>query len=203
MGIAYAHAPLCERNHAVEYRTEPVTMWFDRRLVLRPSPIQGIGTFATETIQPGEMLIYVTGGVVFTTDDWQLGRISLLGDLYNQETLADNLFLATPKVFHYYINHSCAPNAIDQSQHPTATQYVAWRAIAAQEEVTTDYGLYGAANIAVCGCHSRQCRGQITANDWQLPAFQQRYRGALPWRIAQRIQQGERSGEPQDHTRDP
>src|SRR6266498_1531956 len=179
----------------MQYRTEPVTMWFDRRLVLRPSPIQGIGTFATEPIQPGEMLIYVTGGVVFTAEDWQTGRISLVGDLYNQAILSENLFLATPKAFHYYINHSCDPNAIDQSQHPTATQYVAWRAIAANEEITTDYALYGEADIAVCGCQSRLCRGQITTDDWQLSAFQQRYRGALPWRIEQRIHQVNRSNE--------
>ena len=28
-------------------QSEPITMWFDRRLALRQSPIQGIGTFVT------------------------------------------------------------------------------------------------------------------------------------------------------------
>lgn len=33
--------------------------------------------------------------------------------MYNQETLDENVFVVTPKLFHYYINHSCEPIAID------------------------------------------------------------------------------------------
>ena len=45
------------------HQTESVTMWFDRRLVMRASPIHGIGTFATHSIQAGTRLIWVTGGI--------------------------------------------------------------------------------------------------------------------------------------------
>jgi hypothetical protein len=31
----------------MNYQTEPLTMWFDRRLVMRASPIHGIGTLST------------------------------------------------------------------------------------------------------------------------------------------------------------
>jgi hypothetical protein len=44
----------------MSYPTEPVTMWFDRRIVLRKSPIEGIGTFATEDIHAGEALVWVS-----------------------------------------------------------------------------------------------------------------------------------------------
>ena len=173
----------------MNYRTEAVTMWFDRRIVMRKSSIQGIGTFASEGIKAGEPLIWVTGGVVYTREDWQSGKVQLDPDMYNKEALPDNLRIATPKVFHYYINHSCDPNAIDQSRSATATQYVAWRDSSAQEEITTDYGIYGGATIDQCACKSPLCRGRVTPNDWQLPDVQQRYRGYFPWRFEQLIDQ--------------
>jgi uncharacterized protein len=138
------------------YQTEPITMWFDRRLVLRRSPIHGIGTFATHEINAGELLILVTGGIVVTTEDWQAGRVDLEDEMYNQETLAENVFIVTPKLFHYYINHCCEPNAVDLSRSGTATQYVALRHIRAQEEITADY--YTQATLEVCLCKSPRCR---------------------------------------------
>ena len=62
------------------YRTEAVTMWFDRRLAMRASPIHGIGTFATDAIHAGERLIWVTGGIVYTSDDWRTGRVQQAGE---------------------------------------------------------------------------------------------------------------------------
>lgn len=140
----------------MSYQSEPVTMWFDRRLVLRQSPIQGIGTFATEAIPAGQLLILVTGGLVYTAEDWQSGKVQLEGDMYNEEVLPDDSRIATPKVFHYYINHSCAPNAIDLTRQPTATQYVALREIRAGEEVTADY--LNKATLEVCACNTSCCR---------------------------------------------
>jgi uncharacterized protein len=140
----------------VHYQTEPTTMWFDRRLVLRRSPIHGIGTFATHDINAGELLILVTGGIVVTTEDWQTGRVDLEDEMYNQETLAENVFIVTPKMFHYYINHCCEPNAVDLSRSANATQYVALRHIHAQEEITADY--YTQTTLAMCACKSPRCR---------------------------------------------
>ena len=53
----------------MNFQSEPITMWFDRRLVLRQSPIQGIGTFTVEAIPAGQLLVMVSGGFVFTSDD--------------------------------------------------------------------------------------------------------------------------------------
>jgi SET domain-containing protein len=114
-------------------------MWFDRRLVLRKSPIHGIGTFATDDIAEGELLILVTGGIVYTLEDWQSGRVKLEAELYNEERLSNGQRVATPKVFQYYINHSSNPNAVDVTRYPTATQYVALRDIRAGEEITASY----------------------------------------------------------------
>ena len=138
------------------YQTEPITMWFDRRLVMRKSPIHNLGTFATDDIRAGELLMIVTGGVVVTQDDRKSGRLQLAGDMYNEEALTDNLFILTPKLFHYYINHSCEANAVDLSRNPNATQYVALRDIHADEEVTADY--YDEKTLELCNCNSPSCR---------------------------------------------
>ncbi len=164
----------------MSYRTEPVTMWFDRRLVMRKSPIQGTGLFATEDIRAGEYLMWISGGIVFTTEDWQTGRVQLDGEMYNEEKLDDDLFLATPKALHYYINHSCDPNVVN---------YRAWHDIQVGEEITTEYGLPGELSLERCQCGSSGCRGHVTKTDWQLPEFQQRYRGQFPLRIERLIQQ--------------
>lgn len=176
-------------SRGVKFQNEPVTMWFDRRLVMRQSPIQGIGTFAIEPIPAGQLLVMVSGGLVFTLDDWQSGRVHVEAEMYNQEALAENVYVITPKVFNYYINHRCNPNAVDLSRSANTTQYIAWRDIEAGEEVTTDYGIYGGASIERCGCQSSLCRGRITPDDWQLPELQQRYRGYFPWRLEQQIYQ--------------
>jgi len=173
----------------VSYQSEPVTMWFDQRILMQESPIQGIGTFATETIHAGELLILVTGGLVLTSDDRRSGKVQLAAGLYNQESVPGDLRIVTPKVFHYYINHSCEPNAIDLSKSPNSTHYIAWHDIQAEEEVTTDYGIYGGATLERCECRSPRCRGRVTPNDWQLPELQQRYRGCFPWRLEQPIPQ--------------
>ena len=131
-------------------------MWFDRRLVLRKSPIHGIGTFTTQDINMGEMLIMVTGGLVVTPEDRQSGKLQLASEMYNEESLADNLFIVTPKMFHYYINHSCDPNAIDLSRSGNATQYIALRSVCAGEEITADY--YDETTLEICTCKSLRCR---------------------------------------------
>ena len=140
----------------MSYQTEPITMWFDRRLVLRMSPIHGIGTFATHDIDAGELLMLVTGGLIVRAEDRQPDKLQLAAEMYNQETVAENVFIVTPKLFHYYINHSCEPNAIDISRCANSTQYVALRQIRANEEVTADY--YEETTLEVCLCKSPRCR---------------------------------------------
>jgi len=146
----------------MSYQTEPITMWFDRRLVLRISPIHGIGTFATHDIDAGELLMLVTGGLIIRAEDRQPDKLQLAAEMYNQETLAENVFIVTPKLFHYYINHSCEPNAIDISRRANSTQYVALRQIRSNEEVTADY--YDETTLEVCLCKSPRCRWSIVSH---------------------------------------
>jgi|SoiMetStandDraft_2_1073263.scaffolds.fasta_scaffold156581_2 uncharacterized protein len=172
----------------MNYQSEPITMWIDRRLVLRKSLIEGLGTFAIEPIPAGQLLLLTTGGLVVTAEDRQSGTVDLEVEMYNEERLPSGQSIITPKVFHYYINHCCEPNAVDLSHSPNITQYVALRDISAQEEITTDYGIYGGARIEHCMCKSTRCRGRVTPDDWQLPELQQQYHQYFSWYLEQRIQ---------------
>jgi SET domain-containing protein len=142
----------------MSYRAEPIIMWFDRRLVLGKSPIHGTGTFALEDVLAGEPLIWVTGGLVVTPQDWEAGNLLLDPELYNEVALSDRATIVTPKSFQYYINHSCDPNVINQSRQPTWTQYIALRDIHAREEITADYYVYGEGKLDSCACQSPRCR---------------------------------------------
>ena len=172
----------------MHYQSEPLTLWVDRRLVLRTSPIQGVGTFAIEPIPAGQLLILTTGGLIITPEQRQAGTTILEAEMYNEEALPGGLSIVTPKVFHYYVNHSCNSNAVDITRSPNSTHYISWREIQAEEEITTDYGVIGA-RIEHCTCNSPICRGTITPDDWQISELQQRYRGYFPWYMEQKIQQ--------------
>lgn len=140
----------------MHYQSEPVTMWFDRRIVYRKSLIHGKGIFAIKDIQAGETLILVTGGLVYTSEDYQTGKVLFDGTMYNEEKLSDGQLIATPVSFHYFINHSCEPNIIEPARHPTCTHYIALRDIRADEELTADY--YDESTLDICNCGSPNCR---------------------------------------------
>ena len=140
----------------MNYQTEPITMWFDRRLVMRRSPLHGIGTFATHDIDAGELLMLITGGLIVSAEDRQPDKLQLAADMYNEEVLAEDVLIVTPKLFQYYINHSCDPNAVDITRRANSTQYVALRDIRANEEITADY--YDQTTLQVCECKSARCR---------------------------------------------
>jgi hypothetical protein len=164
------------------HQTKAVTMWFDRRLVMRASRIHGTGTFATHHIRAGERLIWVAGGIVYTSEDWRMGRVQLDLQQYNEGQIDDDLFIATPKSLYYYVNHSCDPNMLNN---------IAWRDIEAGEEITTDFAYCEASPdycLVPCNCGSALCRGHVTGNDWKLPTLQQRYRGYFTPHIERLIQ---------------
>lgn len=140
----------------MNFQAEPITMWFDRRLVMRRSLIHGIGTFATDDIDAGELLMLVTGGLIVRAEDRHPDKLQLAAEMYNGEELAEDVFIVTPKLFQYYINHSCDPNAVDITRRANSTQYVALRDIRANEEITADY--YDETTLEVCACKSPRCR---------------------------------------------
>lgn len=114
--------------------TYPPKSWADPRLEKRPSPIHGTGVFATEAIRAGERLV-ISGGIVFTMEDKEAGRVHLDPNKeYNEDQLDEDLFMVMPidEDIGYWFSHSCDPNFWGD---------VARRDIAPNEEITTDYAL--------------------------------------------------------------
>lgn len=142
----------------MDYQSQPLTMWFDRRIVYRKSPIQGTGTYALEDIMAGEALMYVHGGLVYTAGNYPASTAMDGRSMYNEADLTDTLRIATPVSYHYFINHSCEANIVDLSRHPSWTLYVTLRGIRADEELTADY--HTLATLAMCNCGTPSCRWQ-------------------------------------------
>lgn len=87
----------------------------------------------------------------------------------------------------YFLNHSCEPNVWMRD----AYTLVARRDIAVGEEVAADYALWEADENKVskweCRCGTKDCRGKVTGQDWQLLVLQERYRNHFSPLINKRI----------------
>ena len=145
------------------YRT---TSWYDERVEIRPSLIQGGGMFARKPFQAGEIVAMV-GGTVMTEDEFH-AFISTT-TRFNATQIGEHLHLVdliqTPETVAGSINHSCDSNLWLQDE----VTIVARRAIASGEELTLDYAL------------------TTVEPDWQLPDVQQRYQGHFAPFINERI----------------
>jgi len=114
------------------------TSWYDVRVEIRPSLIQGGGMFARQPIQAGEILAIV-GGTVMTEDEFHAYIATI--PRYNATQIGERLHLVdliqAPENVAGSMNHSCDSNLWLQDE----VTMVARRAIAAGEELTLDYAL--------------------------------------------------------------
>jgi SET domain-containing protein len=126
---------------------------------VRPSPIHGLGMFATRDFAAGERILRRNHVRELTaeapvrpglgedpahTDDIEGGRVVLLG-------FPDR-----------YFNHCCDPSAYVRVIDGVHYIY-ARRAIRAGEEITNDYAINNAwEGSEPCACRSPRCRGRIT-----------------------------------------
>lgn len=157
-----------------------------------PSGIAGRGLFAVDDIAAGEV-VAVKGGHILDT-----GAVLALPDkLQNSEIqIAEGLHLVAVADDEYepvmlFINHSCEPNVGFQGN----TVLVSMRAVAAGEELTTDYALFDGTvwgEPMTCACGTPSCRGRVSGDDWRRPELQRRYAGWFSTYLGQRIT---RSGE--------
>jgi SET domain-containing protein len=167
------------------------TNWYDPRVEIRPSLIQGGGMFARSLIQAGE-IVAIMGGAVMTEDEFHAYIATT--PRFNASQIGENLHLVdliqTPEAVDGSINHSCDSNLWLQDE----VTVVARRAIAAGEELTLDYALITVSPDwqldRPCQCGTSACRHTITGNDWQLPEVQQRYQGHFAPFINERIRKG-------------
>ena len=143
------------------------------KATVRPSPIQGRGLFAVESIARGEV-VCVKGGHVF--DRRRLEELTpRLGPAEIQ--IAENLFIGPVddeerEGSMIFSNHSCEPNIGVLGQ----IVFVALRDIAAGEELTHDWATTDDDSYQLeCRCGAPTCRRVITGQDWRRPDLQQKY----------------------------
>ena len=164
------------------------TSWYDPRVEIRPSTIQGGGMFARAPFVPGET-VAIVGGTLMTGADFAAYLAGV--ERWNAHQIGEDRHLVdltqAPEAVEGSINHSCDSNLWMGDE----VTIIARRAISAGEELTLDYALTTTqpdwALDQPCHCGSPACRRRITGNDWRLPDVQARYAGRFVPYINERI----------------
>jgi uncharacterized protein len=141
-----------------------------KKLICRPSPIHGLGLFAGEAIEKGELIAHIKGTVMRKTNR---NRRDALANP-NWIGIGKNTWFDPNKPYEY-INHSCAPSAGIRG----TVSLVALRTFKKGDEITIDYSTVEADPLwkMACGCGAKSCR-QIVKSIQFLP--EEQYRRITP-----------------------
>lgn len=156
--------------------------WVNPKIKVDKSKNLGRGTFVTEPIKKGELVIVQGGQMIgsdaFHTDAYMpiwYHAFQVEQDVYvcpfdlNKDTF-DGVF---------NVNHSCNPTCGFKGQ----VTMVSLRDLKPGDEITFDYAMTDVESPGEdweamdCLCGSPDCRKKITGNDWKLPELQEKYKG--------------------------
>jgi hypothetical protein len=146
--------------------------WLHPDVVVRSSPIEGLGLFARAPIGSATIVSRLGGRLVS-------GR-ELAALFASAESYVDTITVAADR--HLVLplgtpngrgNHGCDPNVWWVGPYELAAR----RDISVGEELTNDYATSTAdpAFTMPCSCGSRLCRQIVTGADWRRPELQARY----------------------------
>ena len=164
--------------------------WVSPKQDIRPSPIQGMGIFAGQTIKQGEA-VEIIGGQVMSEVEFEMFQRNT--PLYNAVQIGEGLHLVELLNNTYNrkgsLNHSCDSNL----WMADAVTIVARFEIAMGQELTVDYALFTSQSHwimdSMCQCGTAVCRKTITGNDWKLRGVQERYQNHFSPYLSERINQ--------------
>jgi hypothetical protein len=160
-----------------------LTSYLSPKLEVKIHPTKGgLGVFARESVQTGELLA-VFGGCLLSN-----GELEKLPASFRQLSLQveDGQYLlsiqAEPPD---RVNHSCNPNAGFRGEKTL----VAMRNITFREEVCFDYAMSDGSSYDEfeCVCGASNCRGRVTGNDWCRPDLWEQYAGYFSPYLQRRI----------------
>jgi uncharacterized protein len=140
-----------------------------RRVVARPSGIEGTGVFTIEAIHPGETILEIDDSRVVDESH----PLAPSDDRRHCDYLeGGKVVLMQPPERH--INHSCDPNTFVRTVD-SRRLVIARRAIATGEEITYDYSINSSGDtVWDCTCGARRCRRRVHSDFFHLPAELQR-----------------------------
>ncbi len=163
--------------------------WINPRVEVRDSHSQGLGLFAKEPIEKGEVVVIWGGNFMDEVEAQkakQQGKAiqqidANLWDVFDYETRNED-----PSYNH---NHSCDPNTWMKDE----VTIIAKRNIDKDEELTIDYAMFVIDDNYVmsgeCKCGSNLCRRTITGKDWRRNDLQERYKGHFSPYLVREIKQ--------------
>lgn len=147
--------------------------WINPKTESRKTNYHGLGVFAKELIQKGE-IVAVLGGVIVPGSEiktyWnKMGHIGIQID--------ENFFIVPTRKEELeetgVFNHSCDPNI----GFKNSIQFIAIRNIQKDEELVFDYAFNETLmKDFECKCGSADCRKIITKNDWKNKNIQEKYK---------------------------
>ena len=137
---------------------------------------------AREIVEPDELVVVFGGEVVQAS---QLAALSPAERLLTLQVEEDLYLVSRADGAADWVNHSCDPNCGLRGQ----IALVAMRRLEPGEEICFDYAMSDGTpyDQFPCGCGARNCRGQVTGNDWSRPELWERYRGYFSPYIQRRI----------------
>jgi hypothetical protein len=150
-----------------------VQSYISPKIVIKKSRIHGLGMFAQENIDKGE-IVFIKGG-----------HIVKRSALYSSEQIDsylpidDDFFIGAKcreeeERIKLFINHACDPNCGMRGE----ITFIALRVILSGEELTCDYAMIdNEAYQFECHCSSPNCRRIITGFDWRMRELQVKYSG--------------------------
>jgi hypothetical protein len=134
-------------------------------VIVKPSPIHGLGVFAARDFRAGEVIFDTSELRIITGED----PLREGEQEHHCDWLADGrqIFLPEPA---RYINHSCQPTAWKQYRNVVRRCATAFREIRAGEEITHDYRIDGFGDVIwECNCGSARCKKVVHSDFFQMP----------------------------------
>ncbi len=143
----------------------------------KPSPIAGLGLFATQSFNLGQKILPYLGKVIHSPPPSKPSQptfiLEIKPGLWIDGLIEENLAR--------FANHSCAPNAeLIFNEEENQAWLIARQTIPAGEEITFDYGFSLAESLFhTCHCGQTNCIGKIVASPLR-PALRRHLRFSRP-----------------------
>jgi len=152
--------------------------YLSSKVKIGTSKKSGKGLFAIDKIQKGEIVIDYKDGIGKYVNHAEAEKLWLQGIDYDIQIKQDLFFVPSGRGKEIeeadYLNHSCNPTCGIRD----VLKIVAMRDIEKGEEITFDYAMSESYPYNMkCNCGEKNCRGNITGDDWERPELQTRYKG--------------------------